>query len=135
MNNIYEMNRGVSVEIDECLDAQACAEVEKLLIGRKVIEVTIDDKQDARLLLDNGVVLHTCGNQGCGGCWNGWYFLEELNRCDNAITSVEVVNESDEQFSIFVFADNTKINLVTYEGQDNGYYGTGFRLTAYIPKQ
>ena len=135
MTNINEMNRGAIVEIDECLDAQACAEVEKLLIGRKVIEVTIDDKQDARLLLDNGVVLRTCGNQGCGGCWNGWYFLEELNRCDNAITSVEVVNESDEQFSIFVFADNTKINLVTYEGQDNGYYGTGFRLTAYIPKQ
>ena len=48
---------------------------------------------------------------------------------DNAITNVEVVQDEYETvFSIFVYADDTRINLVTYEGDDNGYYGTGYYL-------
>ena len=28
----------------------------------------------------------------------------------------------------FVYTDDTRINLVTYEGEDNGYYGVGYYL-------
>lgn len=32
-------------------------------------------------------------------------------------------------YSIFVFSENTKINLMRFDGSDgNGYYGTGYRL-------
>ena len=65
----------------------------------------------------------------------GWYYLTALNSCDNAITNVEVsINDAETVFSIFVFAENKQINMVTYEGDDNGYYGTGFYLTAYLPE-
>ena len=91
------------------------------------------DAQTGVLTLDNGTKLIVKGNEGCGGCSNGWYYLDELNDCDNAITNVECVCESkdeygDEIYHIFVFADNEKINCVQYSGGDNGYYGTGYDL-------
>lgn len=116
-------------------DASLESDLERLLLFRKVVKVTTIDDMTAEITLDNGVILHTRGNEGCGGCSNGWYYLEELNACDNAITNVEVrVNMAETEFSIFVFADNQEVNLVTYTGDDNGYYGTGFYLTAYLPQ-
>ena len=32
-------------------------------------------------------------------------------------------------FSIFVFAGDKKVNLISYLGQDDGYHGVGFILT------
>lgn len=110
-------------------------DLKRLLLFRKVTKVEEVTDQLARITLDNGVVLETQGNEGCGVCGNGWYYLTALNGCDNAITNVEVsVDDCETKFSIFVFADNKQVNLVTYEGDDNGYYGTGFYLTAYLPK-
>jgi hypothetical protein len=74
-------------------------------------------------------VIETVGNEGCGGCGNGWYYLEELNDCNNVITDVECVVEGDEYddvYHIYVFAEDKKINLIQYEGGDSGYYGTGY---------
>ena len=103
--------------------------VKELLLFHKVVSVQARNDQDAELVLDNGTVLEVYGNEGCGGCENGWYYLTALNKCDNAITNVEVVqDECETVFSIFVYADDTRINLVTYEGDDNGYYGTGYYL-------
>ena len=103
--------------------------VKELLLFHKVVSVQARNDQDAELVLDNGTVLEVYGNEGCGGCENGWYYLTALNKCDNAITNVEVVQDEYETvFSIFVYADDTRINLVTYEGDDNGYYGTGYYL-------
>ena len=103
--------------------------VKELLLFHKVVFVQARNDQDAELVLDNGTVLEVYGNEGCGGCENGWYYLTALNKCDNAITNVEVVQDEYETvFSIFVYADDTRINLVTYEGDDNGYYGTGYYL-------
>ena len=103
--------------------------VKELLLFHKVVSVQARNDQDAELVLDNGTVLEVYGNEGCGGCGNGWYYLTALNKCDNAITNVEVVqDECETVFSIFVYADDTRINLVTYEGDDNGYYGTGYYL-------
>ena len=61
---------------------------------------------------------------------------------DNIITNVEFYNDpasdytgGDGNYSIFVFADNKKINLATFEGSDgNGYYGTGYYVTVRKPR-
>lgn len=106
--------------------------VEDLLLFRKVVSVREFGDQVAELTLDNGVVLVTEGNEGCGGCGNGWYYLNALNRCDNAITKVECEDDG-ETYSIFVFAENEKITLVQYDGYDNGYYGTGYTLSVRMP--
>lgn len=103
--------------------------VREQLLFHKVISVTKVGDQIAELTLDNGVVLIAEGNEGCGGCSNGWYFLTELNSCDNAITNVEVIADGAETvFSLFVYAADNRINLLTYEGDDNGYYGVGYTL-------
>lgn len=104
-------------------------DMKDILLYRKIVSVEQVGDQDARLILDNGVKLDVSGNQGCGGCSNGWYYLKELNNCDNAITDVEAYSEgADEVYKLFVFADNKKINVLTYEGTDNGYYGTGYSV-------
>jgi hypothetical protein len=107
-------------------------EVKKLLLYRKVVKAERTDDQSGILTLDNGVQIVVEGNEGCGGCGNGWYYLDELNTCDNAITDVECVldanDKGDDRYHIFIFADNKKINCVQYSGSDNGYYGTGYDL-------
>lgn len=102
--------------------------VKEQLLFRKVVKVREVDDQTAELTLDNGVVLVAEGNEGCGGCGNGWYFLTALNTCDNAITNVEIVEENEEVYSIYVYAEDNRINLLTFEGGDNGYYGVGYTL-------
>ena len=102
------------------------AKMTGLLLFRKIVEVKRLDDQNARLTLDNGVKVYTQGNEGCGGCENGWYYLDKLNGCDNAITNVECVCEGEEVYKIFVFAVDRRIDCIQYSGCDNGYYGTGY---------
>lgn len=104
--------------------------INMLLLYRKIVSVKQLNDQTAELTLDNGVKLIAQGNDGCYGCNNGWYYLEELNGCDNAITKVEAVDDG-ETYNLFVFADNQKINCLQYEGYDNGYYGTGYSITVF----
>ena len=86
--------------------------------------------------LDNGVTLEVLPNEGCGGCGNGWYDVDEINGCDNAITNVEVVSNGDETcFNIFVYAEEKRIKILEVTGDDNGYYGTGYRLQVRIPRE
>ena len=107
-------------------------QMKQLLLYRKIVKVEEIDDQTALITLDNGTKINTVGNEGCGGCGNGWYYLKELNECDNVITNVECVIEQseryyeDEIYKIFVYAEDNKINLLSYEGGDNGYYGTGY---------
>jgi len=107
-----------------------------LLIGHKVVKVA-DDK----LMLDDGTTLVLAGNEGGCSCSAGDYDLTELNGVDNIITNVEFEDspggdyeEGDGTYKIFVYADNTRINLATFEGSDgNGYYGTGYSITVERP--
>jgi len=106
-------------------------EVKELLLYRKIVKVEKINDQEGVLILDNGLQLIVEGNEGCGGCENGWYYLDELNGCDNAITNVKCEIEGDEYsdvYNIFVYAEDKRINCVQYSGGDNGYYGTGYRL-------
>jgi len=105
--------------------------VKELLLFHKIVKVIQVDDMEARFILDNGVEFITIGNEGCGGCGNGWYDIFELNECDNVITNVECLTEDesdDGRYHIFVFAEDRRINCVSYEGYDNGWYGTGYRL-------
>ena len=112
-----------------CEDVEFDQFVRDQLMFRKVVEVREVDDQTAELTLDNGVVLVAEGNEGCGGCGNGWFYLTTLSTCDNAITKVEIAEEiCEEVYSIYVYADDRRINLLTYEGYDNGYYGVGYTL-------
>ena len=113
-------------------------EIRALLIGHSVAKAA-DDK----LTLDDGTVLEIIGNDGCGGCASGNYWLDDLNDCLNIITAVtfdDTANdhadldaygfyEGQRSYRIFVYAENKQINLLTVSGDDgNGYYGTGYSI-------
>lgn len=107
------------------------AQVKNLLLYRKIVKVEKLDDQEGILILDNGTELIVKGNEGCGGCGNGWYYIDELNGCDNVITNVECKLSGpdwDDIYNIFVYAEDKRINCVQYSGGDNGYYGTGYYL-------
>lgn len=122
----------MSTEIQYTENDQAA--ITELLVGRKVTKVAND-----QLTLDgDGMTLTFKGNEGGCSCGAGDYDLTELNGVDNIITSVTFEdNPSGDDlpagsgyYKIFVFADNQKINLATFEGSDgNGYYGTGYSIT------
>jgi hypothetical protein len=115
------------------LNEEYTAAIAELLIGRKVEKL-----DDETLLLDNGLRLRLRGNEGGCSCGSGDYELTELNGIDNVITNVELVNDPDGDdrpdsnegvYRIFVYADNTKVNLATFKGSDgNGCYGTGYSI-------
>jgi hypothetical protein len=113
-------------------DSHFESDVKNLLLFRKIVKVEAADEQKGILTLDDGTKLIVEGNEGCGGCSNGWFYLDELNGCDNAITDVECVCEESEYcdtvYHIFVFAEGKKINCLQYSGHDNGYYGVGYDL-------
>lgn len=106
--------------------------VKDLLLYRRIVKVEKLDVQHGILTLDNGTQLVVEGNEGCGGCGNGWFYLETLNECDNAITNVECETGKDDDYNdvyrIFVYAEDKRIKCVEYSGYDNGWYGTGYWL-------
>lgn len=122
-----------------------------LLVGEKVIgaRITEDAPPDSwasgptgYLTLSNGLTLTVWGNDGGCACSAGCYPLSELNACDNIITNVEIdehpsgdgfeENEEEDEggyYRIFVYAENRRIRLASFDGSDeNGYYGTGWWL-------
>jgi hypothetical protein len=113
------------------------SEIKELLLGRKAVKVAEDT-----LTLDNGITLRFTGHEGGCSCGAGDYDLTELNGVDNIITNVEFFDDPADDYGsgsgyykIFVFADNEKINLATFEGSDgNGYYGTGYSIIASVVK-
>lgn len=116
-----------------------------LLFGRKIVKVEMDtdfpnadnNYAEGCLTLDDGTMLLVGGNEGCGGCPSGYYWLTDLATVDNAITNVSVEEdfsgryEDDGVYRIFVVAEDQTQHLVaSFEGSDgNGYYGTGWWLT------
>ena len=119
------------------IDGEDIDAIKNLLLYKKIVEVTLNnDGMTGTMKLDDGTSLWIASNEGCGGCGNGWYYLEELNKCDNAITDVELVYDrrnSDEVIQIFVIAEDRRVKIIDVQGDEgNGYYGRGF--TIYIEK-
>lgn len=108
-------------------DAKA---IKKLFVGRKIVSA---DKDQSTMTLDNGTVLEIVPNQG-SCCSSGDYWLKEIASFDNAIMNVEVVESTEENYtvySIFVYAEGieTANEVATIEGDDgSGYYGSGFTI-------
>lgn len=106
-------------------------ELANLLVGHKVTKVSNTD-----LVLDDGTRLSFVGNDGGCSCSAGCYDLTELNGTDNIITNVEFHDSPTDDsgvgegvYEIFIYADNRRINLARFEGDDgNGYYGTGYTV-------
>ena len=110
----------------------------KLLRGRYVTSIDNDV-----ITLDNGTELRIWGNDGCMSCSNGSYWLEQVFKRGNSkarIMSAYVDCDEDDGnpstvYTIFGMVDGNPphLPLATVRGDDgNGYYGTGFTLTATI---
>lgn len=110
----------------------------RLLRGRYVTSIDNDV-----ITLDNGTELRIWGNDGCMSCSSGSYWLEQVFKRGNSkarIMSAYVDCDEDDKdpstvYTIFVMVDGNPhhLPLATVRGDDgNGYYGTGFTLTATI---
>lgn len=107
--------------------------IKELLMFHKIIKVENDT-----FYLDNGTELEIVPNEGCGGCGNGWYDIEEIAKFDNAITNVTFdYNDDDgsDHFQIFVYAEDTRFKILDVSGYDNGYYGQGYEINVKIQKE
>ena len=115
-------------------DERDIQKIKDLLIGRRVVSVGVET-----MTLDNGTRVIIMPNEGCGGCNSGNYWVEHLERVNNAITDVEVdcdyvdKEEYDTVYRIYVYANGMQHELLRVVGTDgNGYYGTGYELRVQI---
>lgn len=110
----------------------------RLLRGRYVTSIN-----DGIITLDDGTELYIHGNEGCGGCESGWYWLENVYKQGSQrariMSAYVAYGEDDEDapsvYTLFVMVDGnpTQLPLATVRGDNgNGYYGTGFTLTATV---
>lgn len=110
----------------------------QLLRGRYVTSI-----DDDTITLDDGTELYIHGNEGCGGCESGWYWLEQVykqgSRQARIMSAYVAYGEDDEDapsvYTLFVMVDGnpTQLPLATVRGDNgNGYYGNGFTLTATV---
>lgn len=110
----------------------------QLLRGRYVTSI-----DDGTITLDDGTELYIHGNEGCGGCESGWYWLEQVykqgSRQARIMSAYVAYGEDDEDapsvYTLFVMVDGnpTQLPLATVRGDNgNGYYGNGFTLTATV---
>lgn len=100
----------------------------KELVGQRIYKIT-----DNTIELENGTILTIDPNKGCDVCDAGW---AEMNITtsnpyfDAAVMNVEYKDTDDirsDSFKIFIYmADNTFITMEGNNGNDNGYYGSGF---------
>lgn len=117
------------IEIDHTQKDQ----IQALLLGHSIRVI-----DDHTVTLDNGTVLELPDTDGGCACNAGCYDLVTLQGIDNVITKVEFVDDpagddhpgkEEGVYQIFVYAQNTKVNLATWKGSDgNGYYGTGYHI-------
>ena len=105
--------------------------LEQELVGKRIIKIT-----DEKIVPDNGTVLLIEPNEGCGGCSAGWaeMDIDPYNpNIEAAVMNVEYKDTDDirsDSFKIFIYmADNTSITMEGNNGNDNGYYGSGFWVT------
>ena len=135
------MNTTNTTILDENSTAEEYAAILK---GRYVTNITISDDEirTTTLELDTGDTPTIEGNEGCMGCVNGWYHLENAYKRGNhtaRIMNAHVEYSQDDNYvdgyeiyTIFVMVDGsqTQLPLARLRGDDGpGGYGTGFTLT------
>lgn len=116
------------------INGEDIEEIKKLLLYRKITEVHLNnDNKSGTMLLDDGTMLQIATNDPqAEHCDCGYWYLDELNTCDNVITNVELIYDQkngDEVIQIFVYAENTQIKIIdVYGNVGNGFYGRGFNI-------
>ena len=127
---------------DKKVDGENLEDLKELLIGRKIVEA---DDDDEALILDNGVRLYPVGNEGCGGCNAGNWWISPLAPYDHAITGVKIAEEDltqdysaigDHVVRVFVWAESSvkAAEIITAKGyEDNGFYGQGYEIYVVNP--
>lgn len=114
-----------------------------LFVGRRIVQAELEPNPTSggpggTLILDDDTRLTIVGNEGCA-CANGNYTVTRLGIFDNVITSAEVKEDKDEygdpgNVHLFVYSEGIDgVEVVTAEGVDNGYYGTGFWIKVERP--
>lgn len=105
-------------------------------LNKNLQEKRITKITDEKIVLDNGTVLLIEPNEGCGGCSAVWaeMDIDPYNpNIEAAVMNVEYKDTDDirsDSFKIFIYmADNTSITMQGNNGNDNGYYGSGFWVT------
>lgn len=106
--------------------------INSIFVGRSIVAA---DKDLGILTLDNGVLVKVVPNTG-GCCSAGDYFLTNIKKFENVITSAKVkVSENSKThkttYKLAVYGVGVKNHetVATITGDDgNGYYGTGFEL-------
>lgn len=133
------------MEFDRTYDEPASGDdLSTLFVGRRIVEAEAVPepkygKPGGTLTLDDGTRLTIVGNEGGCACSNGDYTVTQLNTFDNIITAVEVKEDEDEyggtgNVSLFVYSEGIDgVEVITTEGTDNGYYGTGFWIRVEQP--
>ena len=115
---------------ENCVD-EVSKDIRDLIYGQSVVEVRHIDCYNIVLILSNGLVLHAMSNEGCGGCSNGWYDIDnilDLGITGSVITKVEVESPKfaeDGTYKLFIYSLDKRMLEVDFTGCDNGYYGTG----------
>lgn len=107
-------------------------EINSLFVGRSIVSA---DKDTAILTLDNGVKVKIVPNEG-GCCASGDYFLTNIEKFENVITSAKVkivenskTDKKTYKLSVYGVGVKNHQTVATITGDDgNGYYGTGFVL-------
>lgn len=111
------------------------------LIGHKIVkvedasdEIGYGESDKYLLTCDDGTKIYIATNVGCGGCGNGWSYIENLELLedtDNAITNVkcEYKSQGSDEFTLFIFYHNKELDIQGSDGYGNGYYGGGFYVT------
>lgn len=107
--------------------------IRNLFVGKKVVKA-----EGHELTLSDGTILQIVPNDGGCQCGAGDYYLENINKFDNVITNVEVVEnylppehmwDSSQMYQIFVYSGGVSTSVADIKGDDgNGYYGTGFDI-------
>lgn len=115
-------------------------EVDKLreaLVGRAITAVHTNKlgtyHGEVNLVLDNGDILTAYEADGGCACNNGCFNLTPHVQNSGMILGVDQVEESGEYseegvIRLFIYTELGKQEILTSEGQDNGYYGWGYYL-------
>lgn len=116
-------------------------EIKKLCVGQSIVDI-IKHKhgEELTLVLSNGVKLIAKSNEGCGGCSNGWFCYDEVltyGENGNVITNIEVDCDYDDNaesgtFTLKVYSLDKRILECAFSGGDNGYYGIGIEIAAFL---
>ena len=129
VQSFCEFNETVELESD----------LKKFVYGQSIVAIVPINSKYLQLILDNGIIINVESNEGCAGCYNGWWEYDSIiteGIEGNIITKVEVISKSNEKdencisgtFSINIYSRDKRILSGEFNGCDDGFYGVGITI-------